>query len=1116
MSIQALSEYTFQSRYSQFNYDKNRKEIWSEAVDRIFDMHREKYKEQIEASDELKNAVVFAQKQYEKKRTLGSQRALQYGGSPILDKNERLYNCTGTLIDKPKAFQDIVFVLMAGCGAGYSVQKHHVKKLPKITKRSNSTKKFVIPDSCEGWADSVGVLLSSFFSKNTTFPEYKNKKVVFDFSKIRPKGALIAKRFKAPGSEPLKNGLIKIEKLLEDKIKANQDRLSPLDCHDIICHAADFVISAGLRRSALISLFSENDLEMAACKTGNWFIDNPQRARANNSVVINRNDISFDDYKEIMKNVREYGEPGVYFCEDPEFVSCNPCCVSENTLVHTTKGIKTAGELVGKEFTTIINGKHANSSEEGFFESGSKVLWEVSTQEGFSVEVTNDHRFMSNGQWIELKDLNIGDVVEINNPGYNTWEGYGEKEQGWLIGSYLGDGTSDQNQHYLQYWGQEESYMPKLAAEYLTNAHGQCDISEYKSVNINGVKSTRVKSNYLTSLINRFDILSNKNINKNIWSCSSNFCEGLLKGWFDADGSVQGNQNKGISVRLCSTNLNNLKIAQQILQKIGIFSKIYTNREDDRYKLMPDGKGAYKQYLCKAWHDLVISNESIVKFNEYIGFNNKEKQNKLIDLISQYKRSPNKDKFQVTINSIKLLEEKKVYDCTVPSTSSFDGNGFLLHNCEIGFWPQLENGDTGMSFCNLTDINGGYCDTPEKFYEQCEASAIIGTLQAGYNSFPYLGETTEKIVQHESLLGCSITGWMSNPHIFFDEKILKNGVKIIKKTNEKIAKLIGINPAARLTCAKPSGSTSCILSTSSGIHPHHARRYIRRVQSNKQDSALQHFKKFNPNAVENSVWDANNSDEVISFICEVPPGSIVKNQLSAIDFLEKVKFAQKNWVLPGTIKNRGLNPDITHNISNTIIVQQEEWDEVEKYIYDNREYFSGISLLPSSGDLDYAQAPFSTVLTPNELVKEYGDAAVFASGLITAGLEAFDDLWLACNCALGIDNSLDNEKPKEPQYPKTRNYKDLAKYFEEREAYDKHELKKDWVRRLKQFAQRYFDNNERKATYCCKHVFLWKSWCDLSREYQNVNWESMDCGPEFTDADTLSGQACSGGACEIV
>jgi len=775
MSLQALSDYTTHSRYARYLKDKKRRETWEEMTNRVFDMHAKKFAKALE-NLEFKEAFDFAKKMVLKKRVLGSQRALQYGGEPILAKNERMFNCSSLYIDKPKAFQDVAFLLLAGCGVGFSVQTQHVAKIPSISKRSEDEMVYQIPDSVEGWADSVGVLLSSYFVEGSTFPEFKAKRVKFDYSLIRPKGALIAGQFKAPGPAPLKNGLEKVQGLIEKVLSEGKTRLSPINVYDILMHCSDFVISGGLRRSATICLFSKDDEEMIKAKTGNWFIENPQRGRSNNSVVLKRDEVTEEEFNSIFQSIRQCGEPGFYFVDDYD-VLANPCV-------------------------------------------------------------------------------------------------------------------------------------------------------------------------------------------------------------------------------------------------------------------------------------------------------------------------------------------------------------------EIGFYNKLKDGRTGVGFCNLTEINGRFCDSEEDFMLACKASAIIGTMQSAYDSFPYLGSVTEEIVRHERLLGCSITGWMDNAEILFDKQILTKGAKSILKENERIATLIGINPSARVTCSKPAGSTSCVLSTASGIHPHHARRYIRRVQANKQEFSLQYYKKINPIAVEDSVWSANKTDEVIAFTCEVPKGAITKNDINAIELLEKVKTAQQYWVLAGNAPERSLNPAATHNISNTISVFEEEWDSVREYIFKNRKWFAGISLLSASGDLDYMQAPFVTILDEKELVQTYGPATIFASGLIVDGLAAFNNnLWAACDCALGIGEILgDKEEPSEPIKPRRKSFKTELQYsgaladyaiylnlfFQSKGEFRAYELKKDWVRRFKQFADRYFEGDLKKTSYCLKHVSSWKLWIDLKRETKVVPWEDIiEDSETFEDADKQAAVACSGGKCQI-
>ena len=387
--------------------------------------------------------------------------------------------------------------------------------------------------------------------------------------------------------------------------------------------------------------------------------------------------------------------------------------------------------------------------------------------------------------------------------------------------------------------------------------------------------------------------------------------------------------------------------------------------------------------------------------------------------------------------------------------------------------------------CNLSTINSSKCKTPELFYESCKAAAIIGTLQAGFTDFSYLGATTENIVRNEALLGVSMTGIMENSDVCLDPNIQKNGANIIKETNKILAEKININQAARTTCCKPEGTTSCLLGTASGIHPHHAKRYIRRVQANKKEELYKYFKKVNEIACEESVWSNNNSDDVISFCVEIPDGSKTKNQVNAIDMLEYVKSTQINWVMTGKNKDLCSKPWLEHNVSNTVHIKDNEWDDITKFIFNNRKFFTGISLLSLSGDKDYPQAPFTTIYLPSEMAKHYGDGSMFVSGLIQQSLNLFDgDLWEACEVLL--------------QGKKIRG-----------------DAKKLWRDKCLQFTTRYLDGNIRKLTYCMKDVYNYKLWLDLNREYKNIDYTKMYENEDNTNFESES--VCSGkNGCEMV
>lgn len=243
MSHQLLSDAKFYEGYSRINSLTGNYETWDDAVTRVMNMHRQYYKDKL--SPALNTLIEFSENKYKEKLMLGAQRALQFGGAQLLKHQIRMYNCVSSYVDRTAFFGECMYMLLCGAGAGFSVQKHHIIKLPTVTKRSNDTVVYAIPDSIEGWADAVQVLLSSYFTKDQVFPEFFNKKIVFDYSLIRPKGAFISGGFKAPGPDPLRQALERIETLLNSIVLDGPIKLRPIQAYDIVMHISDAVISGG-------------------------------------------------------------------------------------------------------------------------------------------------------------------------------------------------------------------------------------------------------------------------------------------------------------------------------------------------------------------------------------------------------------------------------------------------------------------------------------------------------------------------------------------------------------------------------------------------------------------------------------------------------------------------------------------------------------------------------------------------------------------------------------------------------------------------------------------------------------------------------------------------------
>jgi len=565
-----LSDITVFMKYARYREDLGRRESWEEIVTRNKEMHQEKYPE---LKLEIERAYQFV---YDKK-VLPSMRSLQFGGKPIEISPNRVYNCAFLPVDDWRAFAETLFLLLGGTGVGYSVQKHHVEKLPPIHKpRQDKRKRFLVNDSIEGWADAVKYLMKSYFFSG---PELK-----FDFSDIRPKGSkLVTSGGKAPGPEPLKICIRQIKSILNEK--QDGDQLSSIEVHDIVCHLADAVLAGGIRRAALISLFSADDEEMISCKYGNWWETNPQRGRANNSAVLLRHQVKKEFFMSLWKKIQlsNSGEPGIYLSNDKDW-GTNPCC-------------------------------------------------------------------------------------------------------------------------------------------------------------------------------------------------------------------------------------------------------------------------------------------------------------------------------------------------------------------EIGLRP--------YQFCNLCEVNVSNVESQEDLEERTKAAALIGTLQAGYTDFHYLRSVWQKTTEKDALLGVGMTGIGSGRAQQFD---LKSAAKAAIAENKRIASLIGIRPAARVTTIKPAGTSSLALGCSSGIHAWHNDYYIRRIRVGKNEAIYDYLMKWHPELVEDEYFRPHDT-AVISVPQKAPEGSLLRHE-SSHDLLERVKWFNENWVQPGHKKGQN-----SHNISATVSVKEDEWDEVAEWMWENREHYNGLSILPYDGGT-YVQAPF--------------------------------------------------------------------------------------------------------------------------------------------------------------
>jgi len=438
-----MADAKFYEGYSRWDDALNRYETWDESVTRVMNMHREFYKDKM--TDELALLIDEAEDLYKQKYVLGAQRALQFGGEQILKHHLRMYNCLSSYADRPAFFGEMFYALLCGAGVGFSVQSHHIAKLPAIMPRKGHAKIHEVDDSIEGWATALDVLMSSFFSGGK-HPEYEGRRVYFELTKIRPKGALISGGFKAPGPEPLRKALDKIEHLIQGAILAGRTQLKSLEVYDICMYASDAVLAGGVRRSATICLFSPTDTDMITAKTGNWYIDNPQRGRSNNSAVIVRKTADREHFSTLMQSIKEFGEPGFIFTESTEH-TVNPCVTGDTLVTVKDHDVIENEVLIAEGVTYQVPVAHLVDQYTTFKQHGGhitqlplalsknletnelefkQIVWAEKTRQeaslvkvtceitGKSLTCTPDHKiWTTNRGWVEAQHLSDDDILDI-------------------------------------------------------------------------------------------------------------------------------------------------------------------------------------------------------------------------------------------------------------------------------------------------------------------------------------------------------------------------------------------------------------------------------------------------------------------------------------------------------------------------------------------------------------------------------------------------------------------------------------------------------------------------------------------------------------------------------
>lgn len=528
----------------------------------------------------------------------------------------------------------------------------------------------------------------------------------------------------------------------------------------------------------------------------------------------------------IMKSNYDNAEPGILFYDTIKrnfstqyvspFVNTNPC-LTKDSIITTDQGPKTLESLIGNKFNTYINCRlndqdngYYSSTDDGFFATGHKPVYLLKTKEGHTLKITDNHlirivdKNKNTYKDVEAKNLNIGDLIVLSNNGELKWGGDGTFEQGWLLGSVVGDGYfhDESKTAKLQYWGTNKDIMLKKTLEFVKIV----DPSErYSKIRTGGDVKNRnsccTGSRKLWQLSEKFGISHNKEISDTILLTSSEFQKGFLMGIFDADGTVIGSREKGVSIRLSSSTPQHLEYCQKMLLNLGINSKIYYNRRKARERMLPDGKGGKKLYKCKAQHELVISKENIYTYARKVGFNEPKKDLSLKYLTSTYKNGFYKENFVAKFESLTYLSDEDVYDCTIPDIHHFVANGFVVHNCG-------EQSLSAHSNCNLASLNVSKYVKDEKIdYESLKKDIQVAIrfldniIDYNVNRHP-LKEQKEQAIE---LRRCGL-GFMGLADLFILMKIKYGSEESIELT-DKISKFFAEESwRASIELAKEKGS----------------------------------------------------------------------------------------------------------------------------------------------------------------------------------------------------------------------------------------------------------------------------------------------------------------------
>lgn len=890
-------EFVYVRTYSKWLESIGRRETWSETVDRYISFIKEQ-------RPSIPQKVLNKIREY--MLALGvmpSMRALWAAGPAAEQSNVCMYNCSALTVDSVEAFAETLYILCCGAGLGFSVENKYIQKLPVVPRLTLETNGIhVIPDSKEGWADSIKILMNSL---------YEGKDIQFDYSLIRPAGSrLKTMGGRASGPEPL----ISLHRFIREVFnEAQGKKLTSIQCHDLMNKIAEIVVVGGVRRSSQISLSDLNDPLMANAK--NWPFP-LHRAMANNSAVYDKKPTSIEFLKEWSTIAASgTGERGIFNLysvqknaparrNKEKILLTNPC-VTGDTEILTDDGYKQIQTLIGQK-VNVWNGFEWSEVEPKITGTNQDILT-VNFSDGRTLNCTPYHKFHISTDYrggtkiVEAKDLQSG--MKLIKHEFPIIEHGPDLKHAYTQGFVSAEGMELNRNLWV--------YKPK----------------EMCLSRLEGVKSSTWEENN-----NRYRVLLKETpVSKNLVPIEYNLKSKIewLSGLFDGDGT----ELKEGGLQLVSVNREFLTNLQKLLSTVGVQSKVlFANKAGMRE--MPDGRGGTALFYCQDSYRICIGAVQMQKLKT-LGLKCER---------MSFDKTPQRDASQF-VSIVDVTENgtaDTVYCFNEPKRHLGIFGGVITGQCgEVA----LRN----MEFCNLSEVVVRAEDDLDSLMQKVETATWIGVIQSSFTNFPYLRKEWQDNCNEERLLGVSLTGQMDNK-----ELLSPVALKALKQKALKVAKhaaqKMGINMSVAVTLGKPSGTVSQLVDSASGVHARFSKYYIRRYRISAQDPLCKMMKaqgiKLLPENGQEDLSEDKVSTWVVEFPIKSPEGSITKDQMSAIDQLEWYKNIQTNWC--------------EHNQSTTIYCGEDEWLKVGNWVYENWNIVNGISFLPRDGG-HYKLAPYESI-----------------------------------------------------------------------------------------------------------------------------------------------------------